>query len=191
MIVRSKHLEWHFSGRPVLKNLSVIDEYVECIALCLYQTKNGYFMTAAMSYFTDLLALIFVYAQWYLMDYATGNELWKGLVTNFYFSTFIEIPENRTDALYQIFPVQSKCTIRGVASGGGQKFDHVICTLGTNDLLEKVFVFCYLFLIPIFGISCLYVCFTIGHLIYNYLFKKCLRCIAGLRNYNHVSLLTF
>ena len=90
-------------------------------------------------YFCEILNLLNVGLQLYLMDVFFGHSLSSfGLDL---FTVTNEDPYRRTDPLAVIFPKVTKCTFNAHGIGGSIVSHDAICVLSINNINEKMYVF--------------------------------------------------
>ena len=127
-----------------MNSMAKIDLYCEVTAEELFLSKRNYFWLALQSYLVDALSLSVLISTWYLMDHLTKNELWNSIFNGFEILT--QLPNERHDELYFIFPHIAKCAVSTYGVGGNKVPYDVICTLSQNDLFEKIFILEWIFL---------------------------------------------
>uniref|UniRef100_T1J195 Innexin n=1 Tax=Strigamia maritima TaxID=126957 RepID=T1J195_STRMM len=96
-------------------------------------------------FFCEILCLINIISQMYLLDKFLGHEFFT------YGLKVIEFSEqdqfNRTDPMIYVFPRMTKCTFHKIGPSGSLQRHDALCVLPLNIVNEKIFIFLWFWFI--------------------------------------------
>lgn len=144
----------------------------------LTRTFRRHTMYAVKYYLCEVLCLVNVIGQMYLMNRFLGGEFLD------YGSRVLEFSEtnqdNRTDPMVYVFPRMTKCVFHKYGTSGDIQKHDALCVLPLNIVNEKIYIFLWFWFIILAVLTSILLCYRVVIIAFPRLRPQILHAIARL-----------